>query len=237
MGLNASSVKKIMKTIFCGDPLVISVNTDQEKKEKLREIEKEFQQKTKKISKSLNISTKSSFDSEDNRHCDGKEDITLKISCNQQNYYDNEFVKLYFKGNKLYVTNWYDEYPFSNIEQLMSFVEKIAAKQKESKDNALKSQKVKDLKEQMIISRVKLLAKELGFFYQLQKHYRNKIKLLVKLDNQYVMSVDIPHGRFQKILKELRTCIESVLSLYQKGIRFGIKSKLKYYNDWIEPDS
>ena len=107
MTLNASSIKKIIKTIFCQKPLEVAATTDQEKKEKLREIQKEFKQKIAKISKSSNISAENSFDSKDTSYYDGKKKIYLKISCNNKNYYANEFVKIFFKGHKLYVTNWY----------------------------------------------------------------------------------------------------------------------------------
>ncbi|MBV7337312.1 hypothetical protein KFU94_55600 [Chloroflexi bacterium TSY] len=140
--------------------------------------------------------------------------------------------------DELQITNSYESILISNIEELFSFI--AACQERLNRQLALKTrrQKVRDLKAQAIIARVKKLAKEEKFDFATDTDTQ-KLKLYVRLSQNECIELHIPFKHFEEMLPHLRSAILSLRELYEKGIRFKPRSttKIGWRTQWVSHES
>ena len=224
MHLHPLSMKKFLKMIFNREPVTFYNYNDAAKKVKLKEMQKDLEEKLKPFQK---LTINDLFGERQ------RPSIALKLAypCpDTRSWHNEDSIEIFFKGDQLYVgTRTYsfsdreDERPFSNLDQVVAFFEKVDQKRSEYKKNALKRQRIKKLKKEAVLSRIKVLSQELNFKYFISR-YELKLKLSVQLDKLHLMEIDIPYNRFQETLTDLEDCIKAVKSFYEQDIlRFKIK--------------
>ncbi|MCP4698584.1 MAG: hypothetical protein GY862_17295 [Gammaproteobacteria bacterium] len=120
----------------------------------------------------------------------------------------------------------------SDISELVNYIRAYQAGLQRKRAKANKRQKLRDLKTQAIIAQIKNIAKEEGFDFVTQAD-TVKLKLFVKLSDTQCLEMEIPFSKFQQLLPNIRTAIQSLRTVHQAGIRFKIGS-IHRYGDWIE---
>jgi hypothetical protein len=134
---------------------------------------------------------------------------------------------VFFVGEELRISQSYgyqnEGVPLSGVEQLRRLLSVLRDKMLEERRREQKRDKIRKLKERAIETQIEALATRMRFAYLLEP-MRNKVKLVVRLDDQNGLFVDIPHGRIQDVIAGLEKLIETVLELYRCGARFKVTS-------------
>ncbi|KPA16717.1 hypothetical protein MHK_003062 [Candidatus Magnetomorum sp. HK-1] len=231
MRLHSQSIKKLINTIFSGDPITGDFDTEKKQTVKLIAIQKELKEK---ISSFKNLKIERRFETTYGHWRKIALRFIYKSREKSYGWRNEDTIDIYFENNQLYVESWNISAPLSDPDQIVQFFKGVDQKRDERQKNVQKTKKVKDLKEKAVLSRIKILSKELNFHYFITK-YKIKLKLSVRLGDKHMIEIDIPYNRFQEILQELGYCIESIISLYDQGIKFKIKGNNRDYYSWTPP--
>ncbi len=144
-------------------------------------------------------------------------------------------IRLQFdKKGRLCLTKRYhgtDLAKVSNMEEIAAFADalrkaSIAEDRRYEKlaFDAVKKEKIKSLKEQAIVAKIRELCAAEQVSYILETGYLHKMKLLVRLSDAERMEVDIPFASYQNILQNLQTAIQSFRELLAKNVVIKVKS-------------
>jgi hypothetical protein len=112
--------------------------------------------------------------------------------------------------------------PVSDPQSIVALVRACQAALQRRRANDVKREKLRNLKSQAIVARIKSIAREDGFDFATQAD-RVKLKLYVRLGEREIMEILIPFKRFEEILPRLRETIADIRKLHADGIRFSIK--------------
>jgi hypothetical protein len=162
----------------------------------------------------------------------------FKILSPSQYYRDQEFYLKYNEQNELQINERYSLSTLVyHLEEIYTLRDKVIKEYQRLEKNCLKKeneklkrQKIKDLKHKAIIAKINEIAREdkLQFYI---KEYTTKVKLIIRLAKSEQMAIDIPYGKFQETLKNLRITIQTIRALRESGITF----KIHHYPSYREP--
>jgi len=150
-------------------------------------------------------------------------------------YRQYDTLTILFKGNQLLVEAGYGEAPFQNTDQVVEYFHEVDKKRDQVYKNKSKKNKLKKLKEEAVLSHVKSLCKKLKLQYNIER-YHLKMKLSLRLDNKYMIEIDIPYNKFQDILQDLEFAIMSAITLYNQGLFIKISNNKHGDYFWHSPD-
>jgi len=233
MALHPLSVRKLIKTVFCSDsPLTYHLVNDQQKQEKLIQISNE-------LKPMMSGFNKMKFDTDVQQYTETRPLLLISYASRHEStfYYswlEDDTLSVFFKGNQLFVTSAHVEAPLSRLDEIVEYFKNVDLKRDQQDRSKSKSKKLKHLKEQTILSKIQTLSKELDFYYRIDK-YHTKLKLSVRLGENHMMEINIPYNKFQEILQELEDSIKSVMTLYNKGLRFKILGNKHDAYYWHKP--
>ena len=107
----------------------------------------------------------------------------------------------------------------ASLEELEDFLSGYLDRLHIHRARVTKRQKVKELKSQVIVARVKKLAKELELDFMTDTD-TVKVMLFLKMPGDQTVQISIPYKEFEEIIPHLRSTIAALRDLYQTGIRF-----------------
>ncbi|MEZ4868023.1 MAG: hypothetical protein R3C14_42235 [Caldilineaceae bacterium] len=109
----------------------------------------------------------------------------------------------------------------SSIDEVVAFV--TACQEVVERKHAQKQrrQKVRDLKAQAIVAKVKNMAKEDQFDFYTQTDTQ-KLTLYVRLSDTESVELQVPFSKFEEVLPHLRASIQAVRALHARGIKFKL---------------
>jgi len=222
MSLNSRTVAKILREHFTGETPIIKnasehqtfISSLQTKIEKIKGIEKPFFY-----------------------HSSNEPNCHFSIKDESSFYDNNDFTIKFNQNNELFITHNRNSANIYQLEQIYSFIDKIKLEYDNKQARQLKKEKINKLKQLAIIGNIKKIAKEDKFdFYTLE--YATKLKLIVHIGSGKIIEIDIPYGKFQDSLKDLRSLIQTIRELQKSGLTFRFKSNSRYQHDsWITHES
>ncbi len=120
--------------------------------------------------------------------------------------------------------------PIGDPESVLAFVRACQAAQQRRRALDVKRLKLRNLKSQAIVARIKTIAREVGFDFATEAD-QVKLKLYVRLGEGpgegpgegEVIEVHIPFARFEEILPRLREALGDIRKLHADGIRFKLR--------------
>ncbi len=206
MSINSRTIAKILREHFTGNTPIIKKGFEH------TAFISSIKQQLKKIN-DVELSSYSSHDSE--RKC-------LFSVMGEFSKYGDSFTIEFNQANELIIDNYSNNAKIYKIEQIYTFIEKLKLEHENIKVRRLKTEKINKLKQHAIVAKINEIAQEDQFdFYTLE--YKTKVKLMVTVEGGKVLEVDIPYGKFQDILKDLRSFIMTVRELQKSGITFKLK--------------
>jgi len=188
-----------------------------------------------------------------------KETCLFTIHSSSKYYSSQDFV-LKFNDMNVFIinANYNINSPVYDLEQIYTFSDKMeseykrldkiyvrtektreknkAERHKQKENNSIKRKKVKSLKEKAIFAKINEIAKEDKFEFYIEK-YITKVKLMVRLTKTEQMEIDIPYGKFQEALQNLRVTIKTIQELRDSGIVFKIRRVSYRDTQWISFDA
>ena len=169
-----------------------------------------------------------------------KLDFTIKSS--SQGYHDADFYLLFNKEDELCIRwDYRTESLIYKLDQIYTLPERMHNEYQRLEKNRikrakveLKHKKVKDLKKQSIISKIKTLAKEEKIkFYMTEKV--GKMVFIFYLSENEELKIDIPNKRFKEAVDILPLLIKTISKLRNTGIRLKMRQQryYRYRPSWI----
>lgn len=148
--------------------------------------------------------------------------------------YLDDFTITFNQEHELIISHYSHQSTVYHIEQIYTFIEQLKLEHDKIKGRRLKTEKINHLKQLAILAKIKEIAKEDEFDFYITK-YKTKLKLSMRIENKKLLEVDIPYGKFQDILKDLRSLIKTIRELQKSGITFRFKPTSKSIDDsdWI----
>ncbi|TGO03223.1 hypothetical protein PN36_10485 [Candidatus Thiomargarita nelsonii] len=219
MSLNSRTIAKILREHFTGEiPIIKNIY---EHIEFMSSLKTELEKIT-----GVEVSTGSSWDM---RECH----FSVKGEFSK---YGDSFTIQFNQKNELIIDNYRDSATIYQIEQIYSFIDRLKLEPENIKGRRLKTEKINKLKKQAILAKMKEIAKEDQFdFYTTE--YKTKLKMIVRVEGGKLLEIDIPYGKFQEILKDLRSFIMTVRELQKSGISFKLKPDSNDGYGWIRHTS
>ncbi len=152
-------------------------------------------------------------------------------------YVNNLTFYLKFKNNQLYLTHReFDDqtlaYPAEGSELIAlaaAIREAVVLEDKlyeQLEYASIKKDKIKTLKQTVILAKIKELVELEKVPYIVQKNFTTKIKIIIRLSADLRMEVDVPYHNYQIVLQNLHETILSIKALIEKGISPKIKSSV-----------
>lgn len=144
-----------------------------------------------------------------------------------------------FKLNErgqLTIAYWRQQATVASLDEIVAFVQACQEVVERKLTQKSKRQKVRELKAQAIMAQVKKLAKADQFDFYTETDTQ-KLTLYVRLSERESVELQIPFNKFEAVLPQLRTSIQSLRELYAQGIKFkiGQASPSGWQNQrWIE---
>ncbi|MEN8216487.1 MAG: hypothetical protein ABFS56_08940 [Pseudomonadota bacterium] len=220
MSLNSRTIAKILREHFTGEiPIIKNIYGH---KEFISSLKSELEKIT-----GVEISTfsSSSWDNTPERECH----FSVKGEFSK---YGDSFTIQFNQENELIIDNYRDSATIYQIEQIYTFIDRLKLEHENIKGRRLKTEKLNKLKKQAILAKMKEIAKEDQFdFYTTE--YKTKLKIIIRVEGGKLLEVDIPYGKFQEILKDLRSLIMTVRELQKSGIIFKLKPDSGDGYGWI----
>jgi hypothetical protein len=160
--------------------------------------------------------------------------FTLKDKTAWHYYSHDDFLLITNELGQLTIKHDEASFIVSSIEEILVFIS--AYDEQVERQFALKNrrEKVRDLKAQAIVAKVKNIAREDKFEFNFNAD-SVKLELYVKLSNGQYAEIHIPFKTYQDVLPCLREMIASFRNVGEYGVKFKIKSN--FYGRWITPDS
>ncbi|MDM8559756.1 hypothetical protein [Candidatus Parabeggiatoa sp. HSG14] len=237
--LQTSTVKKIFREHFKGEVPIVKYDT--EKKMLISEIEQKLRTMT-----GFVISDRYyRYRSELNESC------YFQVHSPSEHYEYPEFTVTFNEQNELIIKKWSGlNSKVYELEQIYTLFDKMTSEFKRLDANYLKNRskseseqvkreneqikrkKIKDLKHKAIIAKIHEIAKEDQLEFYIRK-YITKVKLVIRLAESEKMEIDIPYSKFQEIMQNLRTMIQTIREFHKSGIT--LKMRRTGYRDpeWI----
>ncbi len=166
-------------------------------------------------------------------HSDLIQPIRFELYLRESNFY----VCVYASYRDNYKDN---VYYIHEINEFILFCEKYkeAVEKLYKKENVLfleykKEEKIKNLKENAILSCIKELAEEEEVGYWVDKDFVRKWKLYIRLSHSERMEVDIPLENYQNTLQNLQMAIHAIKELLAIGLSIKLKTSV-YMNHRIK---
>lgn len=130
-------------------------------------------------------------------------------------------------------------YNFSgNPTDLFNFIERAQEQYKETVDNTTKSDKIKQLKKGAVLAKIKEIAKNKQFNFDLHE-YHNKLKLQIQVGTTGIISIDILYSKFQQEMGKIESIVDAANTLYNSGIVANLNfrainngNRLKYFTKY-----
>lgn len=110
----------------------------------------------------------------------------------------------------------------SDLCEISALVTACQDRMMRRKGQQSKDQKVKKLKNQAVIARVKELAVEEKFDFYTEANDRF-LKLCVKISERECAELQIPYKNFEAVVPLVRDAIQTLRSFHQKGLRLGMR--------------
>jgi hypothetical protein len=221
MSLNSRTVAKILRETFTGEQPIIK---------------DAFEHKAfiASIKENLKNIKRLDFSSHYSSHTEKDKDLYCYFSVKENDedrywYYSSDSFTIKFnQHNQLMIEQHLDSFAMVyHVDQIYAFIDKLKLAHQEKNARRLKKKKINGLKQQAIIAKIKEIAKEDQFDF-FTREYDKKLKLTVRIKDGSIMEIDIPYGKFQDILKDLRSLIKTVRELQKGGIIFKLKSSSGY---------
>jgi len=243
--MHSRTLKKITREFFSDHPPVYEESTSGQKniigglREKIKE------------KKNLNIRL-DNFDigyygSKEN---DGERYFCLEISnpYRSGSWYDHARLVVSFekeKGkDKLYIKPAYAEqgYNFSGkAADLFDFFDLVLEKYREIDNKKTKTEKIKKLKKGAVLARIKELAQNKQFNFDLEE-FNNKLKLSIQIGEKGIVTMDILYSKFQQEMGKIEGIVDASRELEKSGIvanlnfrSQNITDQLKYFTGYDDP--
>lgn len=126
----------------------------------------------------------------------------------------------------------------SDLNEIVTFVQHCKQRLERKRALQAKRGKVRELLAQAILAQVKKLAKKEQFDFMSESDAQ-KLKLYVKLSDEYAIELNIPFREFKQVLPQLRAAIVALRHLYQSGIRYHVVGRrvLPRQTPWITHQS
>lgn len=121
--------------------------------------------------------------------------------------------------------------PLADPEAVVGFIRACQAAQQRRRAKDVKRKKLRNLKAQAIIARIKTIAREDGFDFATRAD-SVKLKLYIRLGEREILELDIPFKGFEEILPRLRETIADIRKLQAEGIRFRLRQSSPYV-EWV----
>jgi len=235
MAIHPLSARKILRTVFCGQTEGV-YPTESEKIKRLDAIYKELKPRLK-IFKALKVGRIY----KDELHHYGADKLTILASYKPKNskvfsYREEDNILICFnKKDELVVKAGYGEAPFTDSNQIVEYYHEVDKKREQSEKNQAKRNKVRKMKEEAVLSHVKTLCTDLNMAYNIEIMHM-KMKVSIRLDDKFIIEIDIPYNKFHDILQELESGIKAAIALYNQGIICKITNNKHGSYFWIAPD-
>lgn len=160
----------------------------------------------------------------------------FSIEIPRRGYYSTDDFRLLVGKNRELIIHYYhrDHITVASLEELEAFVDAYLERLRSRQARAKKRKKVQELKTQVIVARVKKLAKELEVDFRTETD-TVKVKLFIKMDDDQAIQIAIPYKQFNQIVPQLRTTIAALRDLHQTGIRFKtvVSPQWAWRSKWI----
>ena len=124
----------------------------------------------------------------------------------------------------------------SEYGEIVSFVTACRERLLRQKAQHSKREKVKNLKTQAVVARVKQLAREEAFDFCIETKER-ALKLYLKLTERDSLELQVPYKDFEEVIPHLRGAIQSLRALYARRLRFSVRQVSGYSMDWVHHQS
>ncbi|MCK5717994.1 MAG: hypothetical protein KAH77_10935 [Thiomargarita sp.] len=171
------------------------------------------------------------------RYWDNTSECCFKIKV--PSFIENRFLTIAFTPtNELSITIGSHTVPIYHLEQIDTFIDRLKLEYNKIQWQHAKAEKILHLKQKAIMAKIKEIAKEEQFdFYT--SEYATKLKILVRMPQNRILEVDVPYGKFQAVLKNMRDLIITIRALHNSGITFRLKSYSHHdkHCTWITHDS
>jgi hypothetical protein len=225
--LMGSSLTSICEKIFVIPPLSQLVKADTEKAQflVLNKIKQEIEGVThitcKDVERSYNYPRR-------------KECVNLKITISSlHDHIYNLSFELNFNEDKQLIidVDRYKKYFFREVSQLAEFreaIQKIAQvtgkRHAISDGEALKRDKIKDLKKKAIIAKVLELTQLENVPYIIDDSFTTKIVIFIRLSETVRLEVNVPYNNYQIVLQNTQAAIQAVREFADKGIAINVRT-------------
>ena len=145
----------------------------------------------------------------------------IDIDFNKKNWSQSR-ISVSFVGNELFINYSFESIYMGDAGKLIEFLKAVEAAYVEEENKAAKKTKINGLKSKAILANINLMALEDGFEYD---YYEDKVKiaLLVKLTGKEYININIPYGKYQEVLAQVRPLIASLRALQEQEISFKVK--------------
>ncbi len=149
-------------------------------------------------------------------------------------YSSTEFRLLVSEAGELTIRAYGLRSTVASIAELESFCR--AYRQRGMRRMALRKrrEKVRQIKTQAVIARVKKMARELEVDFATISDTQ-KLKLLIRLAENKAVQLEIPYTKFEEILPQIKPMIVTLRDLHATGINFKIvgQAEWAYRTRWI----
>jgi hypothetical protein len=141
------------------------------------------------------------------------------------------------QDERLTISLWRESAAVSELGEIFSLVARCQDRLLRQQAQRVKQEKVKSLKSQAVIARVKQLAREEKFDFSTDTSPRF-LKLYVKLSERECAELQVPFKDFEAAVPHLRGAIQSLRGFHACGMRFGLRQLSGYARrDWVRHES
>ncbi len=158
--------------------------------------------------------------------------LLIKFILNEPDSYSNNSFSLWVnEQDQLIIHEWSNTAVVSNIEEVFTFITTCQKRIARRITQKSKRKKIRNLKRQAVIARVKKLAKDEKFDFCIVED-TVKLNLFIKLAEKEYLEIFIPFTKFDTILPQLRSVILALKKLSEQGIRYKHQKVTRNYITW-----
>jgi len=145
--------------------------------------------------------------------------ITLYM---MRNRISSNYFHIKFENNVLIIEGESEIGNFKNIAKIGELITHLEAEFVVEQNKLIKKNKIKELKTKAILGTINQMAIEDGFEYSYTQD-TIKLVLFIRLNARDMLTINIPFGKFQEALGQVRQTIKTIRELQEAGITFKIK--------------
>ncbi len=165
----------------------------------------------------------------------GRPHLSLHLQTPHRGYYDTIYSDVKFNEDNqltLGVSSYNWSWSLGGLHDLEKFTRLANEFFEDKHKEDLRREKLQNLKTNSIVAKLAEIAKEDNFEYAYEQNAR-QVNLYVKLPGGNALGIQVPFGRFQEVMQQVRPLVKSVRELTEGGVVFSIKKA--GWRNWISP--